>query len=189
MRGAPFVLWIQVIALGIIPAYAGSTWVSASTPICTRDHPRVCGEHPNHSRKLFAQSGSSPRMRGAPCEPHVAYAPHGIIPAYAGSTLLRQERKEAERDHPRVCGEHRQPMPQQVFGTGSSPRMRGARGSTYMTRILIGIIPAYAGSTQSQACLLCFVCGSSPRMRGAPAEQVKQLDARGDHPRVCGEHA
>ena len=87
-------------------------------------------------------------MRGAQhlCRLHLFAK--GIIPAYAGSTLLRQERKEAERDHPRVCGEHRQPMPQQVFGTGSSPRMRGARGSTYMTRILIGIIPAYAGSTQ-----------------------------------------
>ena len=31
---------------------------------------------------------------------------HGIIPAYAGNTLLYQFGQHGSGDHPRVCGEH-----------------------------------------------------------------------------------
>ena len=52
-------------------------------------------------------------------------------------------------------------------GSGSSPRMRGARTNVAVTCCCVGIIPAYAGST-----------GCTHVMR----------DQWGDHPRVCGEH-
>ena len=52
-------------ALGIIPAYAGSTHGSLSQRQSARDHPRVCGEHFTTVREWQPFAGSSPRMRGA----------------------------------------------------------------------------------------------------------------------------
>ena len=50
---------------GIIPAYAGSTWSRRSRPSRTRDHPRICGEHPSTPFTRPCTMGSSPHMRGA----------------------------------------------------------------------------------------------------------------------------
>ena len=71
-------------------------------------------------------------------------------------------------DHPRVCGEHRVKAVVMSTKWGSSPRMRGTqvRGRSGILRH--GIIPAYAGNT------------------GAVLDSDFH---RGDHPRVCGEHA
>ena len=73
-------------APGIIPAYAGNTNCSSGTTLPSPDHPRVCGEHSSHVHVGGAFTGSSPRMRGTPCE----NSAQTIMPA----------------DHPRVCGEH-----------------------------------------------------------------------------------
>ena len=54
-----------------------------------------------------------------------------------------------------------------VFGEGSSPRMRGARYPHSYLRRHEGIIPAHAGSTA---------------FRGG------NTHANRDHPRACGEH-
>ena len=60
------------------------------------------------------------------------------------------------------------PLGKVAFGVkGSSPRMRGARGEGGKGARLLGIIPAYAGSTN--------------------LKHLVGLDF-GDHPRVCGEH-
>ena len=74
---------------GIIPAYAGSTWDLPFGRSSTRDHPRVCGEHPTLNASALCGTGSSPRMRGAPAAELRSAGGAGIIPAYAGSTLLR----------------------------------------------------------------------------------------------------
>ncbi len=174
---------------GIIPAYAGSTKCPACMGTARRDHPRVCGEHAAIQNRFSRVAGSSPRMRGAPHAPPVgrvllsgssprmrgARAMHvhskcicRIIPAYAGSTRSRRRRGAPARDHPRVCGEHALDYDEQAQALGSSPRMRGARFLASDRRAMVGIIPAYAGSTS--ACRAC----SGPC---------------GDHPRVCGEHA
>ena len=71
----------------------------------------------------------------------------GIIPAYAGSTGEEPLVLSVSQDHPRVRGEHTSysafPFP---FG-GSSPRTRGALGAAEVALPVVGIIPAYAGST------------------------------------------
>ena len=91
----------------------------------------------------------------------------GIIPAYAGNTILDLLSKAELWDHPRVCGEHetgpqmRQPM------LGSSPRMRGTLQGGGGMRVAVGIIPAYAGNTPPMS---------------------TSADPSRDHPRVCGEH-
>ena len=134
---------------GIIPAYAGSTRSSALRLAKRRDHPRLRGEHGGCKLLLGGISGSSPLTRGA----HVraAHWSHfwGIIPAYAGSTRLRLAKLPGLEDHPRLRGEHACSYVLHVAAMGSSPLTRGAHCASPSTIAIAGIIPAYAGSTQS----------------------------------------
>ena len=171
-----------------------------------KDHPRVCGEHLCCHAVLRLASGSSPRMRGAHDILEAAKPHAGIIPAYAGSTTLRQQRSRPPGDHPRVCGEHQARTIGHRISHGSSPRMRGAlrrpADSAWQSRI----IPAYAGSTSwmeasnneeedhPRVCGehgWCFpqahrLVGSSPRMRGAPTVSGAQHHVRGIIPAYAG---
>ena len=111
--------------------------------------------------------GSSPRMRGTRHHARLETVETGIIPAYAGNTRERHGTVSDRRDHPRVCGEHKRLPRTHTTRPGSSPRMRGTLQRSLDMWYFIGIIPAYAGNTQSNT------------MRGASVW---------DHPRVCGEH-
>ena len=152
---------------GIIPAYAGSTTRALRTPRGRWDHPRVCGEHRRPRVCMGCKTGSSPRMRGAPHGHRLGVRGAGIIPAYAGSTSRRARRSRRGEDHPRVCGEHSTACATVAPLWGSSPRMRGALFLQLLPAVVVGIIPAYAGST-----------------KGCPGTRWR----RWDHPRVCGEH-
>ena len=132
---------------GIIPAYAGNTYIHRRQPTSLQDHPRVCGEHRNPASVVAVGTGSSPRMRGTQLG-LVRVAPvAGIIPAYAGNTRWSPACRPAWRDHPRVCGEHDCLEHLLHADGGSSPRMRGTLGAAEIDELLAGIIPAYAGNT------------------------------------------
>ena len=92
---------------------------------------------------------------------------HGIIPAYAGSTMSPFGAGIGSGDHPRIRGEHRRPEIPAGCSAGSSPHTRGAPPSRPMPSSSRGIIPAYAGSTE---------------------ECVPRHPLRPDHPRIRGEH-
>ena len=148
MRGAQSHGGRRFLSGRIIPAYAGSTHLTSISGRIARDHPRVCGEHQNLPQVCGSRYGSSPRMRGARKPGRAITLPTRIIPAYAGSTCPSRVPKVTTGDHPRVCGEHWGKDIDLAIRNGSSPRMRGApvfQGDTYM---LMGIIPAYAGSTE-----------------------------------------
>ena len=127
MRGAQPRLQPPLQLLGIIPAYAGSTFHLFAVVVAPLDHPRVCGEHSGIRCWKSLVPGSSPRMRGARERAWPDSRLRGIIPAYAGSTRRRgcspaTGRGSSPRmrgalkgfllrtsyiwDHPRVCGEH-----------------------------------------------------------------------------------
>ena len=111
--------------------------------------------------------GSSPHTRGAHvCGEYVDIC-HGIIPAYAGSTLLRDHLQALPGDHPRIRGEHDKPEPFEHVIQGSSPHTRGAHACVESRARFAGIIPAYAGST----------------WRATPGSSRTR-----DHPRIRGEH-
>ena len=150
---------------GIIPAYAGNTHSRLKMLPAIRDHPRVCGEHWPLNLILTYPSGSSPRMRGTPVRRSRQYDEGRIIPAYAGNTLGGWSCSPSQEDHPRVCGEHRLMTGDPLYGTGSSPRMRGTRHCRPHPHHSFGIIPAYAGNTLRGGCS-SRPWGSSPRMRG-----------------------
>ena len=131
------------------------------------DHPRVCGEHLVELFRHLAGLGSSPRMRGTRIDDKHSRRLPGIITAYAGNTVPDSSYLRMARDHPRVCGEHPIDVHESGEQCGSSPRMRGTRGTATPAVRTIGIIPAYAGNT--------------------PAHGM-WTQHQWDHPRVCGEH-
>ena len=147
MRGARECAAALRGALGIIPAYAGSTLFLWHAVASREDHPRVCGEHFPRGGSGGAVSGSSPRMRGARRSCTAASRIGGIIPAYAGSTAIGFVHICVARDHPRVCGEHVEVEHVGSPSGGSSPHMRGALAPEARPYRVRGIIPAYAGST------------------------------------------
>ena len=167
MRGTLVFLPYWLVLLGIIPAYAGNTGTVLRLVCGRRDHPRVCGEHIETIAVAVAVMGSSPRMRGTHGGFQIRPWVDGIIPAYAGNTWRVVRSVGMCRDHPRVCGEHINPVLVMFCLTGSSPRMRGTLLLNALDSKASRIIPAYAGNTSSPF----------PRLRRSR-----------DHPRVCGEH-
>ena len=168
VRGAQTVQSGTELALGIIPACAGSTTLSSFHTTCIGDHPRMCGEHQVRDTMYGTTQGSSPHVRGALAERSAKLGVHGIIPACAGSTHHTCHAAAMRWDHPRMCGEHLEPSPVQNSTAGSSPHVRGAQSIWNWLRSNVGIIPACAGSTNHAGSRSVFV---------------------GDHPRMCGEHA
>ena len=88
-------------------------------------------------------------MRGTPGECGEAVASPGIIPAYAGNTVILSFGLPRRWDHPRVCGEHSERRIAMAPLVGSSPRMRGTLDGLNVRDRPSGIIPAYAGNTAS----------------------------------------
>ena len=111
-----------------------------------------------------------------------------IIPAHAGQTDLPYGRAIESTDHPRACGANGISATVVIYGSGSSPRMRGKPVQPYAPLRFGRIIPAHAGQTWAvrprvrpnsdhpRACganlpandLRIGNHGSSPRMRGKP---------------------
>ena len=91
----------------------------------------------------------------------------GIIPAYAGSTLIPPGTEDRSKDHPRLCGEYFFVEKWKCRKPGSSPPMRGVLNHIPSLFYCFGIIPAYAGST------------SASSIKSCPIQ---------DHPRLCGEY-
>ena len=152
---------------GIIPACAGNTVTKSRQMCCSKDHPRVCGEHVLGEIVYRLAQGSSPRVRGTRPWRDCLSTRAGIIPACAGNTDDADLMLFHDWDHPRVCGEHQLRVLSSSYKAGSSPRVRGTLDSEFFACLSDGIIPACAGNTQT---------GTKP-----------DTDYR-DHPRVCGEH-
>ena len=167
MRGTLIGWRIVLRTARIIPAYAGNTFFLRVMSASVRDHPRICGEHQTPSEALVLLAGSSPHMRGTHLCAGRGDVDTGIIPAYAGNTIPCLRGIRLTGDHPRICGEHRRSQPLASMIMGSSPHMRGTLRIVAGSRMHLGIIPAYAGNTDT-------LSGIAVRT--------------GDHPRICGEH-
>ena len=117
-------------SLGIIPAYAGSTYVNSVYPALAADHPRIRGEHDPGGGACDGRAGSSPHTRGALSVVVVTLRGRGIIPAYAGSTDPGVYDRGVVGDHPRIRGEHSHAGTCSYGIGGSSPHTRGAPRDT-----------------------------------------------------------
>ena len=130
----------------ITPAYAGKRWQRLPPRSEQQDHPRLCGE------KLLGLYQQLEDDR--------------ITPAYAGKRISGNGLIPVPRDHPRLCGEKLKRQIESKQLKGSPPPMRGKEATCGITRLLVGITPAYAG-------------------KRLPV--TARCRSRGDHPRLCGE--
>ena len=167
VRGSPFSSTEDRARARIIPAGAGLTLRQAASRRLRRDHPRGCGAHWKRRLERASARGSSPRVRGSRIQLPGRHWRLGIIPAGAGLTHRQERTGRLRRDHPRGCGAHREYTLVFTIRAGSSPRVRGSRGSRRRARRRLGIIPAGAGLTKHKK-------GDSIMKR--------------DHPRGCGAH-
>ena len=151
MRGTPVSVDENTVGIGIIPAYAGNTCRYIRRWFSARDHPRICGEHKFTDDTARNAWGSSPHMRGTRGVRRHRKHDAGIIPAYAGNTVVVWRGLSLRRDHPRICGEHKRHCIVRKRCAGSSPHMRGTLTIMLSVVGLVGIIPAYAGNTHDGA--------------------------------------
>ena len=89
---------------GIIPARAGFTSGRTGSTSPARDHPRSRGVYEVPLTIRISQVGSSPLARGLRAIDLNDGRLHRIIPARAGFTRQREERREPCWDHPRSRG-------------------------------------------------------------------------------------
>ena len=166
VRGKGRVRSCRALLLRITPAYAGKRARPKTPPLTPRDHPRMCGEKSVPGSAQSPAMGSPPHVRGKGVSTGFARAYPRITPAYAGKRADAGWIWSRPPDHPRVCGEKPALILRITWLQGSPPRMRGKVCVKLHRQLVRGITPAYAGK----------------RCRNPIIAQ-----ARGDHPRVCGE--
>ena len=180
---------IHTPRFGSSPHTRGALWKLLFGGDGKKDHPRIRGEHPHqpvwwgpHPWIIPAYAGStptsqsggahtpgsSPHTRGAHGDDGPDEGRHGIIPAYAGSTVGPTPLLLPAGDHPRIRGEHGLLGHAHLSAQGSSPHTRGAQPVPAGVEVPARIIPAYAGSTKEAL---------------SPLKQCR------DHPRIRGEHS
>ena len=101
------------------------------------------------TRTMSRVTGSSPLARGTPGKPPQINWDIGLIPARAGNTRTRNLRKASLGAHPRSRGEHMGRSQAMIREAGSSPLARGTRTALLLGAVVIGLIPARAGNTNS----------------------------------------
>ena len=91
MRGTLYAPVERVGYVGLIPTYAGNTYIRVGVKGYGGAHPHVCGEHEFIGPDENEDWGSSPRMRGTHERGEHIPGWKGLIPTYAGNTLLSVE--------------------------------------------------------------------------------------------------
>ena len=152
---------------GIIPARAGSRSRLNKLRLAHQDHPRARGEQANGLWLRSGAGGSSPRARGAERISLFAESSQGIIPARAGSSVAVAHACSTLEDHPRARGEQLGRPMTYSDRKGSSPRARGAAGTSRSIENLDMDHPRARGEQVSIVCASLALLGSSPRARGA----------------------
>ena len=104
-RGAVAVTLFCEFAVGITPAYAGSSASSLWWIQLVTDHPRIRGEQSGVPLQGAGPRGSPPHTRGADRMRCLVGLVYRITPAYAGSSRLFSSASRRRWDHPRIRGE------------------------------------------------------------------------------------
>ena len=205
-RGLPSQFARPALRRWIIPARAGFTRRSWTSPRTTGDHPRSHGVYTALVDVPEDHRGSSPLARGLQKVVPPTGTPPGIIPARAGFTSSRRSPPASCRDHPRSRGVYGWHHRQNVGQRGSSPLARGLRLCCFGLDAALRIIPARAGFTPEQhrhrtrsrdhprsrgvyrlmVFMGCSLRGSSPLARGLRHRGRGDAERLGDHPRSRG---
>ena len=131
----------------ITPAGAGKTHVFPAKSRRWQDHPRRCGENKPSPMRSTARPGSPPQVRGKLLAVRLSPVLFRITPAGAGKTLKYILLCPKWWDHPRRCGENKDPELLLMYILGSPPQVRGKHGTMDAKTLDRGITPAGAGKT------------------------------------------
>ena len=165
-RGTPNTATQTLHDIRFIPAWAGNTRSKAAIHAAMTVHPRVGGEHCVLLDSLRRSGGSSPRGRGTRRASETGNRPLRFIPAWAGNTSPERPSDPLRPVHPRVGGEHKFRIPQNVNVDGSSPRGRGTPTTAPATRNNRQVHPRVGGEHPVHLAAGEYYYGSSPRGRG-----------------------
>ena len=135
VRGKRSTIDERVIKARLIPACAGKTTSMKQHCSLNPAHPRVCGENVSLVVVATLVAGSSPRVRGKRTGSRDQCQGSGLIPACAGKTLRACMVTPGGMAHPRVCGENVEDRRRECLLAGSSPRVRGKRGTCRRGRL------------------------------------------------------
>ena len=124
-RGKGLDFLLELLQLGITPAWAGKRRCQLSTYTVVWDHPRVGGEKQKFLAVLGDNQGSPPHGRGKDHTGDKAACLDRITPARAGKRSEANRDYRVERDHPRVGGEKGGAWWIIILFLGSPPRGRG----------------------------------------------------------------
>ena len=116
---------ILCVCLGITPACAGKSAISAERARRNKDHPRMCGEKYCWTLIACLNWGSPPHVRGKVLATQPQYLILGITPACAGKSCSNCSCNVSNWDHPRMCGEKLMSSISCSFDSGSPPHVRG----------------------------------------------------------------
>ena len=194
--------------MGSSPHARGARSRTACRPCCSRDHPRMRGEHLTEDEAAELAERIIPACAGSTINPLtlVLFSP-GSSPHARGARPSRLRSCPACQDHPRMRGEHSFCAIVSSSSAGSSPHARGAlaahsrscssrrdhprmrgehRGAGRGGPGRGGIIPACAGSTVDKAIGRGLV-EDHPRMRGEhPRQILEELHHLGSSPHARG---
>ncbi len=103
-RGGPVNIVKTIVDFRLIPAYAGRTLIRFSFLTRSTAHPRLRGADSSSSSSARVAGGSSPLTRGGLFDSIAPAMQLGLIPAYAGRTIVRASPSARHRAHPRLRG-------------------------------------------------------------------------------------
>ena len=178
---------VDVRLLGLTPACAGTSCLTALSGCMCRAHPRVRGDIGWEPAYDTVVAGSPPRARGHRDHCDADAALPGLTPACAGTSVVFRKSSARRRAHPRVRGDIRDIERHDCAGTDSSPpRARGRPPRRQHARIGGGLTPACAGTSAQYVEVLTLLAGSPPRARGRRVLGVPEHDALGLTPACAG---
>ena len=150
----------------IIPARAGFTGGCVSHEWILPDHPRSRGVYARCPACDTQWEGSSPLARGLQPALRDDRRPQRIIPARAGFTLRRLDRRVGGGDHPRSRGVYPHVADAVAGAQGSSPLARGLLKAVADLTTTIEDHPRSRGVYRTPRSSISLAWGSSPLARG-----------------------
>ena len=147
MWGLPEQARTRQPAARFIPTRVGNTCRASSRPRRRPVHPHACGEYCPDGQPRRSVNGSSPRVWGIQGGFLDIVKIGRFIPTHVGNTAPDGGSAARPPVHPHACGEYFCCHVRAAASIGSSPRMWGIRGLSYLDAHIERFIPTHVGNT------------------------------------------
>ena len=173
-------------AIGSPPHVRGKVGVTDIAPVSPRITPACAGKSTICGEWQQTFGGSPPHVRGKDMDTLQTVHDARITPACAGKSGPYTQRPAWSWDHPRMCGEKDNWMPEGVEPEGSPPHVRG-KGIRFQRGCSIpGITPACAGKSVMFSIPWPVLTGSPPHVRGKGYNTLGAIMQGGITPACAG---